>query len=86
MDDNLTLQVLYAFGSKYYELQQGFAAMFNLCLRAGVFTDSQFHVERRRILSSPEMAKWGQFLEDPKKAKAQADLEEALRKYEGPIQ
>jgi hypothetical protein len=86
MDEKLTIDVLHAFGLKYYELQQGFAAMFNLCLKRGVFTEAQFHNEREFILSFPEMKKWEAFLAALKTAKVQVDLEEALRKYEGPIQ
>jgi hypothetical protein len=42
MDDNLHLRVLYQFGQKYFELQQGFAAMFNLCLDKKLFTESRY--------------------------------------------
>jgi hypothetical protein len=86
MEPKLTLQVLYTFGQKYYELQQGFAAIFNLCLQAGVFTEAEFHKERGVILSLPQMQKWAAFLAGLKTATVQADLEGLLRKYEGPIQ
>jgi hypothetical protein len=86
MDEKLTIDVLHAFGLKFYELQQGFAAIFNLCLKHRVFTEAEFHNEREFILSFPDMKKWEAFLAALKTAKAQADLEEALRRYEGPIQ
>jgi len=86
MDESLTRQILYQFGMKYFELQQGFAAIFNLCLKRGVFTEEQFHKEREFILSFPEMTHWANFLDSLKTSTAQADVEEALRKFEGPIQ
>jgi hypothetical protein len=86
MDEKTALELAYAFGPKLFEHQQGFAAMFNLCLKARVFTEAQFHEERERIAESPDMANFSELLESLHTSKAQADFEEALRKYKGPIQ
>ncbi len=86
MDEQSFLAVLHAFGLKYYELEQGFAAMFNLCIRANVFTEAAFHQERLGILQDPGMQEFGAVLESLKIAKGQVTLEEALKKYKGPIQ
>ena len=86
MENSLTNRVLYEFGKKYFELQQGFAAMFNLCLRARVFTEDQFHAERAQILAFPEMKRWAEFLEELKNSTEDDDLLEALKRFEGPIQ
>jgi hypothetical protein len=86
MDDKSAFELAYTFGQKLFEQQQGFAAMFNLCCDAGVFTETRFHQERERIMNFPEMKKFSELLESLRTAKAEADLEEVLRKYKGPIQ
>jgi hypothetical protein len=86
MDEKSALELAYTFGLKLFEQQQGFAAMFNLCVSAGVFTEARFHMERELILKFPDMEKFAQLLESLRTAKAEADFEEALRKYKGPIQ
>jgi hypothetical protein len=86
MDEKSVLELAYTFGLKLFEQQQGFAAMFNLCLDAQVFTEARFHKERERIMKFPEMEKFAELLESLRTAKAEANLEEALRKYKGPIQ
>jgi hypothetical protein len=86
IDEKSALELAYTFGLKLFELQQGFASMFNLCLEARVFTDERFHEEREHIMTFPDMKKFAELLESLRNSKAEADFEEALRKYKGPIQ
>ena len=86
MDEKAVLELAYAFGIKLFEQQQGFAAIFNLCLYAGVFTVARFHEERESIMKFPEMKKFAELLDGLRSAKEDVNLEEVLRKYKGPIQ
>jgi len=86
MDEKSALELAYTFGLKLFELQQGFAVMFNLCLNAGAFTDEQFHKEREQVMKFSDMKKFAELLESLHNSKAEADLEELLQKYKGPIQ
>jgi hypothetical protein len=86
MDEKVALGVLYALGSKFFELQQGFATIYNLCLRRGVFTETAFHQEREKILQFPDLQHWAAILADLKAAMERGEIEDLLRRFEGPIQ
>jgi hypothetical protein len=85
-NEQTTLEVVYTLGLKVFQMHQGFAAIFNLCLRTGLFTNAQFHEELGRVSENAELRDFADLLESLHTAKEQEDLEEALKKYKGPIQ
>lgn len=85
-NDKLLSLLLRVFGNKIYELQSGFAAMFNLCLRNRVFTEQAFHAERMELERLPEFQQLKAVLDKLSKTTEHADLEKLLREYEGPVQ
>jgi hypothetical protein len=86
MDDKLFLLVMRVFGNRLYELQVGFATMFNLSLDRGVFSEALFHQERERLENLPEFQKFRADLDALNRPMEEAEIERLLREYEGPIQ
>ena len=60
--------------------------MFNLCVEHGVFDASEFHEEREKVESSPDLVKLRKFLDALPNAKEPEDFEALLRDYTGPLQ
>jgi len=86
MDDRVLRNFIHAIGSKLYEMQVGFAAIYNLCKRAGVFTESSFHAEMVDIEKSEDLRQMKAALDRFGASTGVAELEELLKSYKGPIQ
>ncbi|MBZ5532880.1 MAG: hypothetical protein LAO20_15735 [Acidobacteriia bacterium] len=85
--DNETLRAIFQmFGDKLYDLQVGFAAMFNMCIDHHAFTERAFLAEKGRLEALPDFQKLRETLEKLRSSKEEADFESFLRAYKGPVQ
>jgi hypothetical protein len=84
-DDSFRLIVRQVVG-KLYELHLGFTALFNLCDKAGVFSQESFAVERERLEKLPDFRNLREALEKLDNPMGPEAFEEWLRTYRGPIQ
>ena len=86
MDDKILREIILVFGNKIYELQLGYAALFNQCMKRGVFTETAFHQERLSLESLPDFQQFHLALTRLSESEEQADLESFLKTYKGPVQ
>jgi hypothetical protein len=86
MDEKTLRDVIQLFGDKLYELQVGFASIFNLCIDKQVFTETAFHQERLKLEALPDFQMLRAALKKLSESTEQEDLEAFLRAYKGPVQ
>jgi hypothetical protein len=86
MDEKQLIALMCAFGEKFYELQSGFAALFNLCEARGVFSREQFLGELSRVQAFPDLKSFRDLLDRLRMSTEGADLQDLLRKFEGRVQ
>ena len=86
--DNETLRlILTAFGNKLYELQIGFAVLFNLFVGPDGNAVKAFERERERLKSLPDFREFRRALEKLASTPMEREaLEEFWKKYKGPVQ
>ncbi len=86
MNDKTFVALFVALGTKLYELQTGFAAMFILNTDRGSFTREDFLKVKGQVEASPEMKKLRRLLDTLRDPKEPVDFEKLLREFEGPVQ
>jgi hypothetical protein len=79
MTDETLAIIIGAFGQKIYELQVGFAALFNVTSANKAFELAQFHEELRRVEAEPDMQNYRQAIERLSKFKDAKELEQILK-------
>jgi hypothetical protein len=85
MDEKLFRSIVKVFGEKLCELHVGFSAMFNLCVRRGVFDPLLFQEEAAEIEKDPTLMKLREFLSRLDTPIQDEEIETFLREYKGLI-
>ena len=86
MNDKTFVALFVALGTKFYELQTGFAAMFILNTNHGAFTRNDFLRVKAQVETSPEMKKLRHLLDTLRDPTEPVDFEKLLREFQGPVQ
>ena len=86
MNDKTMVALLVALGTKLYELQTGFAAIYILNTESGVFSREDFARVKDQVAASPEMKKLRHLLDALRNPTEPVDFEKLLREFEGPVQ
>src|ERR1019366_10169219 len=82
MNDKIFVDFLVALGTKLYELQTGFAAMFILNTDRGAFTREDFLKLKKQVEASGEMKKLRHLLDTLRNPTEPVDFEKLLREFE----